>query len=66
MLVVASCFWVLYMLKMVECFVNTCLVMACFTIFIICDEVLVKVGVIFSNFLFNIMANNTSHLLLLL
>jgi hypothetical protein len=26
--------------------------------------VLVKVGITFSNFLFNIMANNTSHLLL--
>jgi hypothetical protein len=26
--------------------------------------VLVKVGVIFSSFLFNIMANNTSHMLL--
>ncbi len=36
----------------------------CFMIFIICDEVLVKVGITFSNFLFNIMANNTSHLLL--
>ncbi len=36
----------------------------CFMIFIICDEVLVKVGVIFSSFLFNIMANNTSHMLL--